>query len=117
MGAEGEVGVQRDTQDIRGSVQRSHHITDSHLKVESGLVGIGSEQGHAGFLGSNGQLLAICPPHHYAAELVSPRLGLHDPGSRGQQREVVGIGRHVYVQDRAISNKTVEEGWGCRTYF
>ena len=57
---EGEVGVQRD---YGGSVHGSHRVTDLHLRVESGLVGVGSEQGHAGFLGSNGQLLAICPPH------------------------------------------------------
>ena len=34
-----EVGVQRDTQDIRGPVQQSHCVTDSHLRMESGLVG------------------------------------------------------------------------------
>ena len=52
MRAKGEVGVQLDTQDFKGSVQRSHRITNSHLRVESGLVGIGSEQCHAKFLGS-----------------------------------------------------------------
>ena len=36
-----------------------------------GLVGVWGEQRHAGFLGSNGQLLAICPPHQRRAELVS----------------------------------------------
>ena len=106
------MGVQRDTQDFRGSVLRSHCVTDSHLRAESGLVGIGSEHGHAGFLGSNGQLLAICPPHQCTAELVSPRLGLYDAESRGQQREVVGIGRNVYVRDRVIRHEMVGEGWG-----
>ena len=38
--AEGEVGVQRDTLDFRGSVQRGHRVANSHLKVESGLVGV-----------------------------------------------------------------------------
>ena len=59
------------------------------------MVGVGSEQGHAGFLGSNGQLLAISPPHQYGALLAGLRLGLHDAGSRSQQREVVGVGRPV----------------------
>ena len=49
-GAEGEVG---DTQDFSGYVQRSHCVADSHMRVESGLVGIGCEQGHAGFLGGS----------------------------------------------------------------
>ena len=38
--AEGEVGVQRDSQDFRGSVQRGHLISDMHLWVEPGLVDI-----------------------------------------------------------------------------
>ena len=62
-GSESEVGVQRDTNDLWGSVQRGHSVTDSHLMMESGLVGVRGEQCHAGFLGSNGLLLAICPPH------------------------------------------------------
>ena len=61
MRAEVEMGVQFDTKDFWCSVQRGHRVTDSHLRVESGLVGVGGEQCHAGFLGSNGQLLAICP--------------------------------------------------------
>ena len=34
--AEGEVGVHRDTQDFRGSVQRNHRVTNWHLRVECG---------------------------------------------------------------------------------
>ena len=82
------MGVQRDTQNFRGPVQRSHCVADSHWRVES-------EQGHAGFLGGNGQLLTIGPPHQYGTELVGPRLGLHNAGSRSQQSEAVGVGRHV----------------------
>ena len=90
MRVKAEVGVQPDTQDFRGSVQRSPCIVDLHLRVELGLVGVRCEQCHTGFLGSNGQLLAIGPPHQYGT-----RLGLHDAGSRRQQREFVGIERHV----------------------
>ena len=93
--AEGEVGVQRGTQEFWGPVQRIYCVTDSHLRVESGLVGIGCEQGHAGFLGGNGQLLSIGPSHQNGAQLVGPCLSVHNAGSRGHQREVVGIGRHV----------------------
>ena len=64
--AEGEVGVQRDTQDFRGPVQQSHCVADSHLRVESGQVDIGCEQSHVGFLGGNGQLLTIGTPHRMA---------------------------------------------------
>ena len=46
------------------------------------------------------------------AELVCPRLGLHDAGSRGQQREVVGVGRLVKVGDGAVRDKNDKEGWG-----
>ena len=60
--AQGEVAVQRDTHHFRGSVQQGHLVTDSHLREESGLVGVRGEQCHAGFLGSNGQLLATYPP-------------------------------------------------------
>ena len=63
--AEGEVGIQCGTQDFTGSVQRNHCVADSHLRVESGLMIICCEQGDAEFLGSNGQLLAIGPPHQY----------------------------------------------------
>ena len=52
--SENEVGVQRDTRAFRGSVQRGHCVSDSHLRVEPGVVGIPSEQGQAGFLESNG---------------------------------------------------------------
>ena len=38
--AKGEVGAQSDTQDFRGSVQRSHRVTNSHLRVKTGLVGV-----------------------------------------------------------------------------
>ena len=41
----------------------------------------------------------------------SPRLGLHNAGSRGQQCEVVGLGRHVNVGDGAVQHKVVKEGW------
>ena len=74
MLAEGEVGVQRDTQDFRCPVQRSHCVANSHLRVESGLVGIGCEQGHAGFMGGYGQLLTIGPPHQNGVQLVGPCL-------------------------------------------
>ena len=36
--AEGEVGVQRDSHDFRGSVQWGHLVTELHLWVEPGLV-------------------------------------------------------------------------------
>ena len=91
MRAESEVGVQRDTQDFRGSVQWDNHVADSHLKVESGSTG---------------------PPHQRGAELVRPRLGLHDDGSKGQHCEVVDVGRHVKVGDGAVRHKMVEGGWG-----
>ena len=99
MRAEGEVGAQRDTQDFRGPVQWRYCVTDSLLRVVSGLVGNGCEQGHAGFLGGNGQLLTIGPPHQNSAQLIGTCLGLHNAWSRGQQSEIVGVGRHVYVWD------------------
>ena len=64
----GEVGVQRDTQDLGGSVQRSHCVADSHLWVESGLVGIGCEQGYAGFRGAMSSCL---PSAHLTSEVQS----------------------------------------------
>ena len=72
MRAQGEVGVQRDTQDFKGSVQRSHCVADSHLRVESGLVGIGCEQGHAGFLGA----MASCLPSAYLTSKIQSWLDL-----------------------------------------
>ena len=52
-GPRGEVGVQSDTQDFRGSVKQGHRVTDSHLMEELGLVGVRVEQSHSRFLGSN----------------------------------------------------------------
>ena len=75
MRAECEVGVQRDTQNFRGSVQLTHHITNSHFRVESGLAGVESEQCHSGFLGSNGGV-----PWFEAVlgGICAQRLHLHD---------------------------------------
>ena len=95
MRDEGKVGVQHDSEDFRGPVQRGHLVANSHLWVEQGVEGIRSERCHAGFQGSNVQLFPIYPPHQGRAELVRPRLCLHDAESRGQQREVVCVGRHV----------------------
>ena len=52
------------------------------------------------------------PPYQRRAELVRPRLVLHDAGSRSQQCEVIGVGHHVKVGDRAVRYKMVKEGWG-----
>ena len=76
--------------------------------MELELVSVRGEQCHAGFLGSNGQLFSICPAHQRRAELVCPHLGLHDTGSRGQQREIVGVGRRVKVVDGAVRHKVVK---------
>ena len=70
------------------------------------------EQCQDGFLGSNGQFPSICPLHQRRAELVRLRLGLHDTESRGQQCEVVGVGRHVEARDGAVQHKMFKEGWG-----
>ena len=59
------MGVQRDTQDFNGFIQRSHSVTNSHLRMESGLLGAVSEQCHDGFLESNGELL---PSAHLTKE-------------------------------------------------
>ena len=99
MRAEGEVGVQRDTQDFTSSVQQSHHITDSNLGVESALVGVRGEQGHAAFLGSNGQLLAICPPREqswFALASASTMLGTEASNMKSLALDVMsasGIGQ------------------------
>ena len=69
------------------------------------------EQCHAAFLGSNGQLFPLWPLHQGRTELVCPRLILHDVESSCQQREVIGVGRHVKVGDGAIWHKVVKEGW------
>ena len=42
--------------DFWSSVEVSHLVTNSDLWVEPGLIGVRSEQSHAGFLCSNGQL-------------------------------------------------------------
>ena len=65
----------------------------------------------------NGQLLSICPPQQRRTELVRLLLGLHDAGSRGQQREVVSVGRLAKVGDEAVRHKVVKEGWGDDGYF
>ena len=91
MRAEGEVGVQRDTQDFRGSLQWCHQVANRHLRVEPGLVGVRGEHCHAGFRESNDYLFPICPPHQRRTEL--DRSSLHDSRSRGQQHEVVSIGQ------------------------
>ena len=49
MRGKDEMGVQRDSQDFRSSIQRGHHVTDSHLWVEPGPVGIRGEQISLGF--------------------------------------------------------------------
>ena len=51
MRAEGEMGVQLDTQDFRGSVPRGDLVSYSQLLVKPGLGGIQGERGHAAFLG------------------------------------------------------------------
>ena len=83
--------------EFRGPVQQSHCVADSHLRFESGLVSIGCEKGHAGFLGGQWPAAYQCigSPHQNGAQLVGPCLSLHNAGSRGQQSEVVGLGRHV----------------------
>ena len=102
MRVEGEVGVQHNARDFRGSVQRDYLVTDSHLWVEEKLVGIGGEQSHAGFLGSNCQLFPFCPSRQGWTELVSPCLSLHDAGSRDQQHQVVSIEPHVRICNGSI---------------
>ena len=73
MRDEGEVGVQRDTQDFRGPVQRSHCVADSHLRLESGLVGIRCKQGHAGILGG---AMASCLPSAHLTSMAQSWLAL-----------------------------------------
>ena len=82
MRAKGKVGVQHDFQDFRGSVQRGHLVSDLHFWVEPGLASSRGEKSHAGFLGSNGQLFPICPPHQGRIKLVRPCLSLNNVGSR-----------------------------------
>ena len=41
--AKGEVCVQRDSQDFRGSTQRGHLVSDTHLWVEPGMMCSGGE--------------------------------------------------------------------------
>ena len=53
-------------------VQRSHFVADSHLRVESGLVGIGCEQGHAEFLG----VMASCLPLAHFTSMAQSWLAL-----------------------------------------
>ena len=47
--------------------------------------------------------------HRVVGGVVFPRPGLHDAGSRGQQREVVSVGRHVLI--RELDSPTQS---GCR---
>ena len=58
--------------------------------LEPGLIGVWSEQCHAGFLGSNGQLLPVRPPHLGSREFISPCLSLHDVGCRAINVKSVG---------------------------
>ena len=114
MGVESKVDVQRDGQDFRGCVQRGHFITDFHLWVDPGLVGIQNEQSHSYWIL---RAMASCFPFAHLTKvehsrLASPHLSLHNAGSRGQQCEVVSIGRHVYIGDGTIQQKMVKEGWG-----
>ena len=70
------------------------------------------EQSHTGFLESNGHLFPVCPPHQSCADLLSACLSLHDAGSKGEQSEVVSIGRHVRVGNGTVRHKVVKDGWG-----
>ena len=112
MRANGEVSVQHEACNFRGSVQWSHFVSDSHTLVEPGLVGIRGEPSHAGFLGSNRQLLSLCPPHQERAQSDSPCFCVTGAGSRDKQRKVVSIGRHFNISDLAVRHKMCEEGWG-----
>ena len=64
--------------------------------------------------------MASCLPSAHLTSVQQSWLALASASTmlgavcRGQQREVVGIGlvgHHVYVRDRAIRHKMVEEGW------
>ena len=105
--AEGEVGVHRDTQDFRGSVQRGHHVADWHLRGYPGLVGVRGEQSHAGFLGSNGQLSSICPLHQRRAELARPSFYLYDLGAEASN---VKCRRRTSCQGWRWNNPTQSDG-------
>ena len=78
--------------------------------MKPGLVGIRGEQSLDGFLGYDGQLFPISPPHQGCTELVRSCFSLHNAGRRGQQREVVGI--ECNVQDCNGAVKVIKEGWG-----
>ena len=94
--AEGEVGVQRDTQDFRGSV--SAEPLSRQFALEGGVGDLcvsNVNRVTLDFWGGNGQLFTVGPPYQYGTELVGPCLGLHDAGSRSQQSEVIVVGRHV----------------------
>ena len=67
MRAEGQVGVQRDTQGFRGSVQLSHWVADLHLRVESGLVRVRLD-----FWGA----MACCLPSVHLTSVDQSRLAL-----------------------------------------
>ena len=82
------------------------------LRVEPGLVGIRGEQGHAGFLGSNCQLLSICPPHQRRTKLVHP--SPRPPRWWEQRPATWSRRRRTSCQARrwGSRHKVVEEGWG-----
>ena len=44
--AEGEMGLQSDGQNFRGSLQRGHLVFNLHLWVETGLMAIRGKQSH-----------------------------------------------------------------------
>ena len=63
MRTEGEMDVQLDTQDFRGSVPRGDLVSYSQLLVKPGLKGTRGELFMLCFWGGKDQLLTICPPH------------------------------------------------------
>ena len=109
-----EMGIKHDAQDFRSSVLRGHLVTNSHLWVEPGLVFIRLKWTESRWI-SGEQWMASRFPftsqglYEVGWPLFQPPR--RDAGSKGQQREVISVGRHVKVRDGTVRHKLVKEGW------
>ena len=70
-----EMGIKHDAQDFRGSVLRGHLLTNSHLWVEPGLVGIRLKWTESRWI-SGEQWMASCFPFAYLTWAVGSWLAL-----------------------------------------
>ena len=83
-----EVVVLCESKDFMDSIQKAELVTNSHLRLAHGLVGVLREMRNTELLGSNDYLISLSSPLQDGHQSVVLFHGLHDVGSGCQHWQV-----------------------------